>query len=90
MRLMILVLLLLVILVMLALAWHLIGAPEHGLMMLGTCMAVIAIVGLLWHEVDDLPCFGEWVSTFLTAAVGPSHIAVVGRHPPDEGTVLLH
>lgn len=86
-RLRVLIVLLLLLLAF-ALGWHLVGMGDHT-MMLGACLAVVAILGLFAllrprRLVLSIPA---------TAAALPAQPALElplhgGRHPPDEGTVL--
>lgn len=88
-RLALVVLLLLVLLVMLAMAWHRVGMADHSMMMLGACMAVLASAVLLLvgsHREDSIP---DPTSTPLLRVERPTEFVVLGRHPPQEGTVLL-
>lgn len=85
-------LLLAVVIVVLALAlsWHLVAMGLHGMaMMLGLCVAVLAVVAFLLPGSLTVP-------TVWLARPAPverprgERVEPLGRHPPDEGIRLRH
>ncbi len=88
-RLLLVVLLLLVVFVMLALAWHLVGMADRGMMMLGACVATLAAVVLLLGGTGRKDSIRPFRATALRIVARPPDVLLSGRHPPDEGTVLL-
>jgi hypothetical protein len=84
--------LLVVFLAALALAWHLIGMADHsaGMGMLGSCLAVLAL-GLLVLFMPPLrgPIALPEMSRAASWLPRPPLRPRFGRHPPEEGVVLL-
>lgn len=84
-----LALILILALVALALTLHIIVMADHTPTMLGTCLAVIvALVLVLANSIASWPpaVRPARIRALVPAAVLPLQ---AGRHPPDEGTVLL-
>jgi hypothetical protein len=85
------VVLLLLLFVAVALAWHLVGMADHSTEMMGACVALLVVAGLVFLLRESLllpitlslPEFGHIPAPAL-GLLGPT-----GRSPPEEGTVLL-
>jgi hypothetical protein len=84
------IVLFLLLFVAVALAWHLVGMADHSTGMLGACVALLVVIGLVFFLPTEpllpqpLPLeLGEspWPALGLP---GPT-----GRSPPRQGTVLL-
>jgi hypothetical protein len=80
----------LLLFVALALAWHLVGMADHSTGMMGACIALLVVVGLvlLLREPLLVPA-----ALPLAPMQSPMPALVLpgptGRSPPQEGTVLL-
>lgn len=82
--------LILLLFVVFALAWHVVGAADNAMAMLGACSLALAVAGLLLRP----PGNGRWhlgapevpFRAALRVRIGPFR---AGRHPPQEGTLLL-
>ena len=81
-------LVLLLLLLALALAFHLVVMADHTMMMLGACVALLAaaiLVITVPFEFVPIPAWSERGSQ-----IDPPRLIITrGRHPPQEGTVLL-
>jgi hypothetical protein len=76
-------------LVVVALAWHLVGMAEHSMAMLGgACLAVLAMGLLIVSSPAARPC-GPTPAIARTSRTPRPLPPRFGRHPPDEGVVLL-
>ncbi len=76
------------ILLAFALAWHLVGMGEH-FMMMGTCLAVIVVIGMAASDHEALVVRSLVILGSLRFSPIPDRPApMTGRPPPQQGTVL--
>jgi CHASE2 domain-containing sensor protein len=83
------VLLLILLFVAVALSWHLVGMADHRPGMMGACVALLVVAGLVFLLGEPL------LLPLIPPEVGQRPLPAVdvpsptGRSPPREGTVLL-
>jgi hypothetical protein len=84
------IVLFLLLFVALALAWHLVGMADHSTGMMGACVALLVVIGLVFVPTEPL-----LPPTALPLELGQSPVPALGlpgptgRSPPRQGTVLL-